>query len=127
MGFKNDLIMREPCPICGGRRIIKDPTGFWARLARAEAEAPGGRFDELTFARYLMDHCCDPHDPDTWPVEEETCNVCDANGMLEIRTSLEEAPEPATAATPENSQDLSCSCEARDALGSNPELCECSP
>ncbi len=125
MGFKNYVIMREVCPICEGRRIIKDPTGFWSKLDRTETEATGGRFDELTFYRYMMNHGFDPEDPDTWPVQEETCNVCDADGILEIKTSWEDAAVPSEDADPESQSDVTCACGASDDQETDPELCEC--
>ncbi len=125
MGLKNYVIMREPCPICEGRRIIKDPTGFWSRLDRAEAEAPGGRFDELTFYRYMLDHGYDPEDHGSWPVEEETCNVCDVNGILEIKTSWDESAVASEAATSELNEDMVCFCGASDNPETDQAFCEC--
>ncbi len=117
--------MREICPICEGRRIIEDPSGFWARLARAEAEAPGGRFDEVTFYRYMMDHGFDAEDPDTFPVEEEACNVCDENGILEIKTVWDDAAEDAETAVPELQDALTCYCGASENPENDQELCKC--
>ncbi len=125
MGLKNYVILREVCPICEGGRKIKDPTGFWSRMARAEAEAPGGRFDELTFYRYMMDHGCDPEDPGTWPVEEEICNVCDANGILEIKAGWDDAAAASETVISESHDYAACDCGASDNLNDNPELCEC--
>ena len=125
MGFKNYVIMREICPVCEGRRIIKDPTGFWARVDRAEAEAPGGRFDELTFYRYMMDHGFDPEDPATWPVEEETCDVCDADGILEIRTCWDDAAVASEAEERGPHNDATCLCGGSDDPETDQELCEC--
>lgn len=125
MGLKNYVIMREICPVCDGRRIIKDPTGFWTRLDKAEAEAAGGRFDELTFYRYMMDHGVDPEDPDTWPVEKETCNVCDANGILEIRTCWDDAAVATEDGDLESHNGMTCVCGAYDDPEIDQELCEC--
>lgn len=125
MGLKTYIIMREICPICEGRRTIKDPGGFWSRLARAEAEAPGGRFDELTFYRYMMDHGFDAENPDTWPIEEEICNVCDDNGILEIRAGWDDAAHASEAAVPEAHDDMPCACGASDDPEIDKELCKC--
>ncbi len=123
--MKNYVIMREICPICKGRRTIEDPSGFWSRLARAEAEAPGGRFDELTFYRYMWDHGFDAEDPGTWPVEAEACNVCDDNGILEIRTVWDDSMDASAAAAPKAHDSMTCDCDASDRQEFDPELCDC--
>ena len=124
-GVKKYALMRITCPVCEGGRVIKDPSGFWARLARAEAEAPGGRFDELTFYRYMMDHGIDVEAPDTWPVEEEACTACDDKGILETRTSWEDAEDPSRADVSELQATITCNCGESANGEADQELCEC--
>ena len=123
--MKKYAVMREICPVCEGHRVIKDPSGFWARLARAEAEAPGGRFDELTLYRYMMDHGFDVEAPDTWPVEEELCTACDENGILETTTSWDDTKDFAGADESEPHDAITCYCGAPASTEVDQELCEC--
>ncbi|MDJ0721170.1 MAG: hypothetical protein QNJ04_06050 [Desulfobacterales bacterium] len=94
-------------------------------MARAEAEAPGGRFDELTFYRYMLDHGFDAEAPETWPVEEEPCMTCDDKGILETTTSWNDDADTDVAGEAGTQEDMACYCGASADTEVDHELCEC--
>ena len=87
------VIHRQTCPDCKGRRVVHDPTGFFEKLRRADAEAPGGRMDEVTYLRFVCDHGYDTDNPAGWPAAEEQCQRCKGSGAVNTLTTLAKAIE----------------------------------
>ncbi len=73
----------------------------------------------------MMDHGFDAEDPAAWPVEAEACDVCDDNGILEIKTAWDDSMDASAAVAPKPHDAMTCYCGASDNPEFDQELCDC--